>query len=137
MRYIDWLLNNYDTNADARWLVDHHDIWVMPTFNPDGHHIVESRRRTSPTCTARTATTRRATAPGRPVGQPYGVDDNRNFPFMWGCCGGSSGAPCEQTYRGVRGSEKETRRSSPRSAADPRPARPEQHHPAPITTTGV
>ena len=42
MRYIDWLLNGYNSNADARWLVDYHDIWVMPMFNPDGHHIVEA-----------------------------------------------------------------------------------------------
>src|ERR1041384_5770807 len=42
MRMIDYLLNNYDTNADARWLVDYHDIWLMPEVNPDGHHIVEA-----------------------------------------------------------------------------------------------
>src|SRR3989440_4718373 len=41
MRMIDYLLNNYDTNADVHWLVDHHDIWLMPEVNPDGHHIVE------------------------------------------------------------------------------------------------
>ena len=42
MRFISWLLDQYDTNPDAHWLVDYHDIWVMPTFNPDGHHIVEA-----------------------------------------------------------------------------------------------
>src|SRR5256884_4093515 len=42
MRMIDYLLNNYDTNADVRWLVDYHDIWLMPEVNPDGHHIVEA-----------------------------------------------------------------------------------------------
>ena len=42
MRMIDYLLDNYDTNADVRWLVDYHDIWLMPDFNPDGHHIVEA-----------------------------------------------------------------------------------------------
>ena len=42
MRMIDYLLNNYDTNADAHWLVDYHDIWLMPEVNPDGHHIVEA-----------------------------------------------------------------------------------------------
>src|SRR5947199_2714513 len=41
MRMIDYLLNNYDTNADVRWLVDYHDIWLMPEVNPDRHHIVE------------------------------------------------------------------------------------------------
>ena len=42
MRMIDYLLNNYDTNADVHWLLDHHDIWLMPEVNPDGHHIVEA-----------------------------------------------------------------------------------------------
>ena len=42
MRFISWLLDNYNTNADAHWLVDYHDIWVMPMLNPDGHHIVEA-----------------------------------------------------------------------------------------------
>jgi hypothetical protein len=23
-------------------MVDYQDIWVIPMFNPDGHHIVES-----------------------------------------------------------------------------------------------
>jgi murein tripeptide amidase MpaA len=42
MNFIDWLLNGYSTNADARWLVDHHDIYVMPMLNPDGHRMVEA-----------------------------------------------------------------------------------------------
>ena len=42
MRMIDYLLNNYNTDADAHWLVDYHDIWLMPEVNPDGHHIVEA-----------------------------------------------------------------------------------------------
>ncbi len=42
MRMIDYLLNNYDTDPDVHWLVDYHDIWLMPEVNPDGHHIVEA-----------------------------------------------------------------------------------------------
>ena len=42
MRMIDYLLDNYDTDADVHWLVDYHDIWLMPDVNPDGHHIVEA-----------------------------------------------------------------------------------------------
>ena len=34
-------------------------------------------------------------------GSPYvGVDLNRNFGFMWGCCRGSSANPARNTYRG-------------------------------------
>ena len=58
MRMIDYLLSNYDTNADVHWLVDHHDIWLMPEVNPDGHHIVEAGGGgNSPYIYARTATT--------------------------------------------------------------------------------
>src|SRR5688500_758224 len=42
MRFIDHLLNGYASDADAHWLVDHHEIYVMPMLNPDGHHIVEN-----------------------------------------------------------------------------------------------
>ena len=42
IRLIDYLTNNYATDADVHWLVDHHDIWLMPEVNPDGHHIVEA-----------------------------------------------------------------------------------------------
>ena len=42
MRFISWLLDGYDTNADARWLVDDHEIWVVPILNPDSRHIVEA-----------------------------------------------------------------------------------------------
>src|SRR4051812_17359412 len=38
LRFINWLLDGYDSNPDARWLVDYHDIWVLPVVNPDGHH---------------------------------------------------------------------------------------------------
>src|SRR2546423_8141031 len=38
MRMIDYLLNNYDTNADVRWLVDHPCIWLLPEVNPARPH---------------------------------------------------------------------------------------------------
>src|SRR4029453_18931549 len=36
-----------------------------------------------------------ATSTGR------GADLNRNFPFQWACCGGSSASPCSDTYHGA------------------------------------
>src|SRR5438552_7481147 len=42
MRMIDYLLDNYDTDADVHWPGDYHDLWLMPEVNPDGHHIVEA-----------------------------------------------------------------------------------------------
>jgi len=32
----------------------------------------------------------------------YGTDLNRNHSYAWGCCGGSSGNPADETYRGTR-----------------------------------
>ena len=47
-----------------------------------------------------------------PAGRPSstrGADLNRNFPFEWGAHGGSSGVPCDETFRGASaGSEPET-----------------------------
>jgi carboxypeptidase T len=31
---------------------------------------------------------------------PNGTDNNRNYPYNWGCCGGSDGDPNGETYRG-------------------------------------
>ncbi len=142
MRMIDYLLNNYDTNADARWLVDYHDIWLMPTVNPDGHHIVEAggggnspyQYRKNGNNTGGGGCSWPPTASNH-----FGVDDNRNFPFHWGCCNGSSGLVCDQTYRGASSG------SEPEQAAIVNKLRtlvPDQRGPndtdaAPITTTGV
>jgi hypothetical protein len=109
MRMIDYLLTNYDTNADVHWLVDHHDIWLMPEVNPDGHHIVEAGGNDPYMYRKNGNNTGGAGCAWPPSAfDHFGVDDNRNFPFKWGCCDGSSGSVCEQTYRGVSaGSEPE------------------------------
>jgi len=142
MRMIDYLLNNYNTNADAHWLVDHHDIWLMPEVNPDGHHIVEAGGGgNSPYMYRKNGNNVGGGSCSWPptASNHFGVDDNRNFPFKWGCCGGSSGAVCDQTYRGISaGSEPEdtaivnklrTLVSDQRGPGDT--------DPAPITATGV
>ena len=71
-------------------LVNTREIWVIPNANPDGGEfdIASGRylywrknRRPNPDSTV-------------------GVDLNRNYGYNWGCCGGSSGAPGSDTYRG-------------------------------------
>jgi hypothetical protein len=142
MRMIDYLLNNYNTNADVRWLVDYHDIWLMPEVNPDGHHIVEAGGGGNSPYYYRKN--------GNNVGgggcswpptafDHFGVDNNRNFPFHWGCCNGSSGAVCDQTYRGTSaGSDPETMAifNMIRTLV-PDQRGPGDTDPAPITATGV
>ena len=142
MRLIDYLTNNYNTDADARWLVDYHDIWLMPEVNPDGHHIVEAGGNgNSPYLYRKNGDNVGGSGCSWPptVFDQFGVDNNRNFPFHWGCCNGSSGAPCDQTYRGTAaGSEPEDTAILTKLrtlVADQRG--PGDADPAPITTTGV
>src|SRR6478752_5716711 len=142
MRMIDYLVNNYDTNADVRWLVDYHDIWLMPEVNPDGHHIVEAGGGgNSPYYYRKNGNNvggGNCAWPPTPFDH-FGVDNNRNFPFHWGCCNGSSGFVCDQTYRGTAsGSEPEDMAIVNKLrtlVADQRG--PLDTDPAPITATGV
>ncbi|PZR99891.1 MAG: hypothetical protein DLM69_06935, partial [Candidatus Chloroheliales bacterium] len=141
MRYIDYLLSNYNSDADAHWLVDYHDIWVMPMVNPDGHHIVEAGGGgNSPYYQRKNANNTNGCTVWPPsAGSQFGTDNNRNFDFKWNCCGGSSSAPCDQTYHGTGGA------SDPETVAVENKVRslipdqrgPNDPDPAPITTTGV
>ncbi len=56
MRYINWLLDGYNTNADARWLVDYHDIWIVPMSQPRRRITSSRTARASPGRSARTPT---------------------------------------------------------------------------------
>ena len=89
-RFAEFLLNNYGTDADATWLVDHREIHLLLQGNPDGRKIAEGgvlKRKTQNNnfCTGQSE---------------RGVDMNRNFPFMWNQGTGSSGSQCSQVYRG-------------------------------------
>ncbi len=82
-RFAEYLVNNYGTNADATWILDHHEIHIMLHTNPDGRKQAETglswRKNTNQNYCGATSTSR-------------GADLNRNFAFQWGCCGGSSGS---------------------------------------------
>ncbi|MCA9959614.1 MAG: hypothetical protein KC443_11300, partial [Anaerolineales bacterium] len=74
-----------------------------------------------------------------PTSSSRGADLNRNFEFEWGCCGGSSGSQCAETYRGpspasepeVQAVQDYVRATFPDQRDDPISAA------APITATGV
>jgi hypothetical protein len=111
MRFISWLLDNYNSDADAHWLVDYHDIWVVPMANPDAHHLVEAGGN-QPLLQRKNADYDDGCTTFPPTAGDYemlGTDLNRNFPFKWACCEGASNDPCSQVYRGPSaGSENET-----------------------------
>ncbi len=84
------LLQEYNRDPDITWLLDHRDIHLLLHANPDGRVQAEGgalwRKNTNATyCSG---------------SNQRGADLNRNFAFQWGCCGGSSGNQCAETYRG-------------------------------------
>lgn len=138
INYINWLLDGYATNADARWLVDWNEIWIVPMSNPDGHHIVENGI-SQPRTQRKNADNANGSCQFAGSSNQFGTDLNRNFAFKWGCCNGSSTQPCNLTYRGPSpASEPETQFiTAKRNQLIPDQRGPGDNDPAPITTTGA
>lgn len=90
-RFAEHLLDQYDVDPDVTWLLDYHEIHLLLQANPDGRKKAEAR-----------ILWRKNTDSDDGCSNPdrWGTDLNRNFDFQWGCCGGSSGGPCDETYRG-------------------------------------
>ena len=111
MRFLDLLLDGYGSDADVTWLVDYHEIWIVPTANPDGHWLVELGEQEEygglPFYQRKNAKQANfmddiddCSAWPPSGGDHYGVDLNRNHSFGWGG-DGSSGEPCSPTFRGA------------------------------------
>lgn len=93
MDIIEFLLTNYNKDAKVTQWVDGVEIWVVPMLNVDGNAKVW----------AKDSMWRKNTRDG------FGVDINRNYPYNWNGCGGSSGLTISESYRGkAAGSEPET-----------------------------
>ena len=127
-----WLLEGYNTNADATWILDHHEIHLMLQTNPDG------RKRAETGLSWRKNTNQNACGPG---GNSRGVDLNRNFSFSWNTTAGvgSSGNQCASTYRGPQaGSEPEVQalENYLRNLWPDRRG-PSRNNPAPADTSGI
>ena len=90
-RFAENLVNGYGTDADATWVLDYHEVHLMLIANPDGRKQAETgllwRKNTNTNYCGATSNSR-------------GADLNRNFPFEWNCCGGSSTNQCSQTFHG-------------------------------------
>ena len=90
---IDYLTSRYATDTQVQRWVDNIDIYVVPSVNPDGamyvfQHDNMWRKNRRPNCP---------------------VDVNRNYPFAWGSCNGSTNICTDETNRGsAAGSEPET-----------------------------
>jgi hypothetical protein len=101
LEFARWLVNGYGSNADATWIMNHHEVHLMLHTNPDGRKKAETglswRKNTNNNYCANS--------------NNRGIDLNRNFSFTWNSTNGqgSSGTACDLTYRGPSaGSEPET-----------------------------
>ena len=93
---LEKLTTQYGTDPTITDLVNNNEIWIAPTWNPDGYNYVynvDNMWRKN----------RRVFSGG------IGVDLNRNFPIGWdGSCAGDTD-PASETYKGPSaGSEAET-----------------------------
>ncbi|HSI61212.1 MAG TPA: M14 family metallopeptidase [Ideonella sp.] len=127
------LTKGYGNNADATWILDHHEIHLLLQTNPDGRKRAEAgalwRKNTDTYCTA-----------GAPLAL-QGVDLNRNFSYSWNSTGGvgSSGAKCSETYRGPSASSEPETQAVENYIRSLWPDRrgPGLDDPAPADTSGI
>jgi murein tripeptide amidase MpaA len=83
--------NDYGTDSRVRSVVDSREIWILPDVNPDGGEY--------DIATGSYRSWRKNRQPNS-GSSAIGTDLNRNWSYNWGCCGGSSGTPSSETYRG-------------------------------------
>jgi uncharacterized protein YxeA len=85
------LADNYGTDQQVTDLVNSREVYIIFTTNPDGSEY--------DIATGSYRSWRKNRQPNS--GSLYvGTDLNRNYGYKWGCCGGSSGFPSSETYRG-------------------------------------
>lgn len=129
LRFAETLAANYGKDPQITYLLDSRDFAILPLANPDGRVLAEKqllwRKNTNDVLCNATET--------------RGVDLNRNFPYHWGCCGGSSDDVCSEVFRGTTAaSEPETQaiqRTLSQLFEDRRPH--DDQSPAPEDTSGI
>lgn len=88
MSIVERFTDGYESDAKVKEMVDSKEIWVVPMVNPDGAmYDIEGGEYKM----------------WRKNRQDEGTDLNRNWDYMWGCCGGSDEDPSGETYRGSAG----------------------------------
>ncbi|WJK41959.1 M14 family zinc carboxypeptidase [Solwaraspora sp. WMMA2056] len=90
-----YLLNlftdSYGSDSRITNIVNNRELWIIPSVNPDGSEY--------DIATGSYRSWRKNRQPNS--GSSFvGTDLNRNWGYLWGCCGGSSGSPSSDTYRG-------------------------------------
>ncbi|MEM9822700.1 MAG: M14 family zinc carboxypeptidase, partial [Bacteroidota bacterium] len=90
--YMWWLLENYENDPEAAYLINNREMYFIPVVNPDGYVF---NQLTDPQGGGFWRKNRRNNGGGC-----FGVDLNRNYGFGWGLNSGSSSDPCTDIYRG-------------------------------------
>ncbi|WP_128433411.1 M14 family metallopeptidase [Streptomyces cyaneus] len=86
------LTSDYGIDSRVTSMVNNREVWIVPDLNPDGGEY--------DIATGSYRSWRKNRQPNS--GSSYvGTDMNRNWNYRWGCCGGSSGSPSSDTYRGA------------------------------------
>jgi carboxypeptidase T len=101
--YMYYLCENYATDPEVKYIVDHSEQYFIPIVNPDGYVFNQT---TNPQGGGMWRKNRRNNLDGT-----FGVDLNRNYGYQWGFNNiGSSNSSASDTYRGVAAfSEPETK----------------------------
>lgn len=111
---IDTLLNGYGTDPKITHWVDANEIWVMPMLNVDGSNQVFTHD-----------TMWRKNAKGCPASgtcaSHTGVDINRNYPYGWASCNGSSSSTRADDYHGPSAASEPETNAMMKLVADIRP----------------
>lgn len=92
--FVYWLVENYNIDPIATYILNNREIYFTPFINPDGYVYNQT---TNPNGGGQWRKTR------SPQGSAIGVDPNRNFGtynFWNSTNGGSSTSPSSDTYRG-------------------------------------
>ncbi|MFE2168596.1 M14 family metallopeptidase [Streptomyces sp. NPDC059447] len=93
-----YLLNEfgskYGTDTRVTNAVNNREIWIVPDLNPDGGEY--------DIATGSYRSWRKNRQPNA-GSSSVGTDENRNWDYKWGCCGGSSSSKGSETYRGAAG----------------------------------
>lgn len=88
MKIIEYLLENYEKDEMVRGWIENYEIWIIPILNPDGfEYSIKNDRMWRKNRILNFDNSR-------------GVDNNRNYGYMWGLSVGSSSIPSSETYRG-------------------------------------
>ncbi|MCX5194719.1 M14 family metallopeptidase [Streptomyces sp. NBC_00249] len=83
--------SKYGSDSRITNMVNGREIWIIPDLNPDGGEY--------DIATGSYRSWRKNRQPNS-GSSAVGTDENRNWNYKWGCCGGSSSSKSSETYRG-------------------------------------